>query len=87
MRIGRLLLGVGLLSLGCSPPPAAPQIPPRATSDLACADEIQVAEVAPNSFRARGCGREVTYTCVTNSYDRRFISWSCIREAPLSASR
>ena len=89
MKIPSILVAaVLLLASGCQPPPADPQIPGRFAADVSCArEDVDVREISPNTFRARGCGRELTYTCVSDAYDRHFVGWSCIREAPLSASK
>ncbi len=58
----------------------------RAANDFSCpSNEVQITNVGGTSYRAEGCGKRATYTCIASDFDAyRFVrDYACrLEEAP-----
>lgn len=81
MRVVSSALGLALCA--CVSSSAQSVVIAKGAFELRCSQEqMEVKELAPNSFGVRGCGKQTQYNCIQSGYD-----YLCVRDGEVQPQR
>jgi hypothetical protein len=76
-----LLMSTSLVACGAAPPTV---VATRATNEFSCPqDQVHIDELGGTSYRATGCGKTATYTCLGGNFGNPY-SAMCTREGNIT---